>query len=182
FYLIQDSRANEIKASVENDAGPVMTARTPGVQRTDISYSAIRQDNSSFRVTDFAVSGRITDATDGSPVPGVNVLVKGTSSGTTSDSDGRYAVNAPDGDAVLIFSFIGYQTQEIPVIRDQSLTLASRRMHRSCRRLWLSAMVQFRRKTSPGQSRLSTTNSLCNAAPSILLRPCRARWPELTSQ
>lgn len=115
FYLIQDSRSNEIKASVENSAGPVMTARTTSMQQTGMNYPAIRQSNAPFQVVDFAVSGRITDAADGSPVPGVNVLVKGTSSGTTSDSDGRYALNAPDGDAVLIFSFIGYQTQEVSI-------------------------------------------------------------------
>jgi TonB-linked SusC/RagA family outer membrane protein len=48
------------------------------------------------------------------PLPGVNILVKGTSFGTTSDSEGHYQLEVPD-DAVLILSFIGYQTQEVTV-------------------------------------------------------------------
>lgn len=62
----------------------------------------------------FTVQGTVTDDA-GSPLPGVNILVKGTLTGTTSDTDGRYSISAPSGDAVLVFSFIGYTTQEIPV-------------------------------------------------------------------
>src|SRR5690606_8495181 len=51
----------------------------------------------------------------GNPLPGVNILVKGTLTGTTSDTNGRYSISVPSGDAVLVFSFIGYTTQEIPV-------------------------------------------------------------------
>src|SRR5690606_25669426 len=56
------------------------------------------------------VSGKVTDET-GQGLPGVNILVKGTSAGTTSDANGQYSLSAP-GDGVLVFSFIGYQTQE----------------------------------------------------------------------
>lgn len=62
----------------------------------------------------FVVSGVIQGET-GDPMPGVNVIVKGTSQGTTSDADGKYSLNAGSSDAILIFSFIGYTTQEIPV-------------------------------------------------------------------
>jgi TonB-dependent starch-binding outer membrane protein SusC len=60
------------------------------------------------------VSGRVTDET-GSGMPGVNVLVRGTSTGTAADADGRYTISVPGNDAVLIFSFIGYQSMEVPV-------------------------------------------------------------------
>ena len=60
------------------------------------------------------VSGRVT-STDGAPLPGVSVLVKGTTTGTSTDSDGRFAVSVPDNEAVLVVSFIGYATQEIAV-------------------------------------------------------------------
>lgn len=60
------------------------------------------------------VSGRITDE-KGSGIPGVNVIVKGTSQGTQTDADGRYTLpNAPDG-ATLVFSFVGYANQEVAV-------------------------------------------------------------------
>jgi TonB-linked SusC/RagA family outer membrane protein len=61
-----------------------------------------------------AVSGRVTDETD-APLPGVNVLVKGTTVGTTTDSDGRFTIDVENESSVLIFSFIGYQSQEVQV-------------------------------------------------------------------
>jgi TonB-linked SusC/RagA family outer membrane protein len=61
------------------------------------------------------VSGTITDATDGSTLPGVNVIIKGTSTGASSDFDGNYSIDVSDENAILQFSFIGYETQEIAV-------------------------------------------------------------------
>ncbi|MFC5411414.1 SusC/RagA family TonB-linked outer membrane protein [Larkinella bovis] len=63
---------------------------------------------------DLTVSGRITAAEDGSPLPGVNVVVKGTSKGTTSSSDGVYQITVPKG-TVLQFSFIGFANQSVTV-------------------------------------------------------------------
>lgn len=57
------------------------------------------------------VTGRVTDET-GSPFPGVNVIVKGTSTGTSTDADGRYSLDVPDNNSVLVFSFVGYSTLE----------------------------------------------------------------------
>ena len=59
------------------------------------------------------VSGKVIDS-DNLAVPGVNIVKKGTTSGTTTDSDGRFAISASDND-VLVFSFIGSETQEITV-------------------------------------------------------------------
>ena len=60
-----------------------------------------------------AVTGTVTAG--GNPLPGVSILVKGTSVGTTSDADGKYSLNLPDKSAVLVVSFIGFDTQEITV-------------------------------------------------------------------
>jgi TonB-linked SusC/RagA family outer membrane protein len=60
------------------------------------------------------VTGKVTDAT-GAPIPGVNVVVKGTTTGTVTDADGVYSFDIPDGDVTLVFSFIGYATQEVAV-------------------------------------------------------------------
>ncbi|MGC1242011.1 MAG: SusC/RagA family TonB-linked outer membrane protein [Chryseosolibacter sp.] len=61
------------------------------------------------------VSGRVTTSTDGAALPGVSVLVKGTTTGLTTDSDGRYTITVPDETSVLVFSFIGFITQEVVV-------------------------------------------------------------------
>ncbi|SFB87522.1 TonB-linked outer membrane protein, SusC/RagA family [Zunongwangia mangrovi] len=60
------------------------------------------------------VSGTITEAETGMPLPGVTVMEKGTSNGTSTDFDGNFSLNVGD-DATLILSMIGYVTQEIPV-------------------------------------------------------------------
>ncbi len=57
------------------------------------------------------VSGKVIDET-GSGLPGVNILLKGTTSGTTTDSQGAYSLSVPDGNGILVFSFIGYLTHE----------------------------------------------------------------------
>lgn len=62
------------------------------------------------------VTGRVTSQSDGAPLPGVSVLVKGTSTGTVTDVEGAYSIQVGDpSSAVLVISFIGYATQEIAV-------------------------------------------------------------------
>lgn len=60
-----------------------------------------------------SITGVVKDS-GGEPLPGVNVLIKGTTTGTVTDLDGRYSLSAPT-DATLVFSFVGFTTQEIPV-------------------------------------------------------------------
>jgi TonB-dependent starch-binding outer membrane protein SusC len=69
------------------------------------------------------VSGKITDET-GNGMPGVNILVKGTSTGTTSDTNGQYSIEVQGQDAVLVFSFIGYSTVERTVGSQSAIDLA----------------------------------------------------------
>lgn len=61
------------------------------------------------------VAGKVTSAEDGQPIPGVNVLVKGTSIGTASDINGAFKINVPAGSNTLSFSSIGFKTAEIDV-------------------------------------------------------------------
>ncbi len=61
------------------------------------------------------VSGKVTDYSTGEPLPGVNILVKGTTSGTISDIQGNYSMSVSGNDVVLVFSFIGYETHEVTV-------------------------------------------------------------------
>lgn len=60
------------------------------------------------------VTGTVTDAETGDPLPGVTVVIKGTQQGTITQVDGTYSVQTPE-DAVLVFSFIGFNTSEVPV-------------------------------------------------------------------
>ena len=70
------------------------------------------------------VSGKVTDQTDGMPLPGVSVLIKGTSTGTATDVDGNYSLNVPGGETVLVFSFLGFQTVEENVGNRSSIDIS----------------------------------------------------------
>jgi hypothetical protein len=88
---------------------------------------------------DVTVKGKVNDE-QGQGLPGVSILVKGTSAGTVTDIEGNYTVNAP-GTATLVFSFIGYITQEIPLGNKTSLDVKmandTKALVRSnCGRLW----------------------------------------------
>ena len=62
-----------------------------------------------------AITGKITSTTDGQPLPGVNVTLKGATSGAVSDGEGNYRVSVPAGKATIVFSFVGMLSQEITV-------------------------------------------------------------------
>ena len=61
------------------------------------------------------VTGTITDANDGSALPGVSIIVKGTTNGVASDFDGNFSIGLSDANVVLLFSFVGYTDKEISV-------------------------------------------------------------------
>ena len=64
---------------------------------------------------DRVISGKVTSADDGSPLPGVNVVVRGTTSGAVTDSDGNYNLSVSSEGVTLVFSFIGLKTTEVAV-------------------------------------------------------------------
>ncbi len=66
------------------------------------------------------VSGKVTSSEDGTSLPGVNVILKGTTSGTVTDADGNYRLSVPAEGGSLVFSFIGLQTSEV-VIGDRNV-------------------------------------------------------------
>ena len=73
------------------------------------------------------VTGRVTSADDGLPLPGVNIVVKGTTIGTTTDINGEYSIKVSGEKDVLVFSFIGYVTksQKIGLNRKLDMKLSA---------------------------------------------------------
>src|SRR5699024_6681074 len=61
------------------------------------------------------ISGTVTDASTGEILPGVNILVKGTSTGASTDAEGQYELTVESLQDTLVVSYIGYQTQEVPI-------------------------------------------------------------------
>ena len=88
-------------------AFPAVAADTPlGSMKASLETNAVYQDSK--------VSGTIVDQT-GMPVIGANVLVKGTQNGTITDLDGKFVIEDCPEDAILVVSYIGFQTQEVIV-------------------------------------------------------------------
>jgi TonB-linked SusC/RagA family outer membrane protein len=69
------------------------------------------------------ISGKVTDQITGEGLPGVNILIKGTGTGTVTDMDGNYKLEVPQANAVLVFSYIGYITEEIAVGNSANLSV-----------------------------------------------------------
>lgn len=69
------------------------------------------------------VSGIVTSNEDGAPLPGVNVLLKGTSIGASTDFDGAYSIDVSDSNAILVFSYVGHLSQEISVGGQQTINV-----------------------------------------------------------
>jgi TonB-linked SusC/RagA family outer membrane protein len=79
------------------------------------TYSDVFAIASETGLQQAAVSGTVTDAATGEVMPGVNIQVKGTTVGLITGIDGKYAFASIDRNAILVFSFIGYVSQEIPL-------------------------------------------------------------------
>lgn len=72
---------------------------------------------------DRVVTGTVTSAADGAPLPGVNVIVKGTSVGSITDVDGRYQISVPVNGRSLVFSYIGFVSEEIEIANRSTVNM-----------------------------------------------------------
>ncbi len=94
-----------------------MPGATNSLQSSGLSVTRFNTDVKKFEKT---ISGKVTDETDDSGLPGVNIIAKGTTIGTVTDVDGNYKLNVPDNTTILVFSSVGYQTKEV-TIGDQTV-------------------------------------------------------------
>ena len=79
-----------------------------------MSYSAFAQ---------ISISGTVTDDLE-QPLPGVNILIEGTAQGTITDVSGNYIIEIPDENAALLFSFVGYKTERVPVGNQSEISIS----------------------------------------------------------
>src|SRR4051812_7738451 len=69
------------------------------------------------------VTGKVTDQVGGAPLANVSVVVKGTTTGVTTGADGGFSIAVPNRNAVLVFSYVGYGNQEMPVGNNTSINV-----------------------------------------------------------
>ncbi len=112
IIIKQKARSNSPKA----DAGTEKALIPPGQTVLEMKMPGVNLPRTmaanSRPVID--VKGKVTDE-KGEALPGVNVVIKGTMLGTISGTDGNYQISVPDNQAILVFSFVGYQSREISV-------------------------------------------------------------------
>lgn len=104
--------------TVGNMYASVANQTVPTEQSADNTISGISEDVQQRNIT-----GLIKDS-NGQPLPGVNVLEKGTLNGAISGSDGKFSINVASGNSVLVFSFVGYTSQEITVGSQTSVNVS----------------------------------------------------------
>ena len=104
-----------------------------------------------------SVSGTVTDASDGSPLPGVTVAVKGEATGASTDHNGKFTLRVPAG-ATLVFSYIGMKTQEIAVGNQKTFQVKMESESTNIDEVVVTAMGINRQEKSLGYS-VSTVKS-----------------------
>jgi TonB-linked SusC/RagA family outer membrane protein len=87
------------------------------------SYTASTVAATKAIIADKTIQGKITDKANGDGLPGVNIILRGTSVGTTTDGAGNYSISVPESGAVLVFSFVGYIGQEVEVGNRSTLNI-----------------------------------------------------------
>ncbi len=85
------------------------------IEGKQIVLSPIQVDSTKATPQKITVSGVIKDASSQETLPGVNIMIKGTTQGTSSDFDGNFRIEISAAEPILIFSFVGYNTQEVSV-------------------------------------------------------------------
>ncbi len=75
-------------------------------------------------IADITITGKVVDKETQTAVPGVNIIIKGTGTGTTTDIQGNYRLSVPNTSAILVFSFVGYISQEVKVNNQSTVDIA----------------------------------------------------------
>lgn len=119
---------------------------------------------------DRTVSGRVTSADENAPLPGVNVIVEGTTTGTTTDVDGTYRLNVPSGANTLVFSFIGFATREVNIGNRSVVDVALASDTKQLTEVVVTALGVSREKQSLGYSvqEISGSGLAQSAEPNVL--------------
>ena len=72
----------------------------------------------------YLIKGNVTDATSLLSIPGVSIVLKGTTIGTVTDVNGKFQLEVPAKKSILVFSFMGYQTKETEILKSTTLNIA----------------------------------------------------------
>lgn len=133
FFFIYNKDLIDVdqKVKINVTDQPITVIMDELLKGTDIKYAVVNRQIVLSNIDEInksssqkkAVSGKVTDST-GAPLPGVTVVVKGTTQGIVTDFDGKYMIADVPSDATLVFSFVGMKTQEVPVAGKQVINIS----------------------------------------------------------
>ncbi|RYF81395.1 MAG: SusC/RagA family TonB-linked outer membrane protein, partial [Chitinophagaceae bacterium] len=130
FLYNQSLISNKPKVNIDVRDADITTVLGILLSNTGISYRLMEnnlvvlkeEQTGQLSSPDIRITGKVT-GTANEPLVGVSVTVKGTSVGTTTDANGNYALSVPDEGAVLVFSYVGFNSQEVPVNNRTSINV-----------------------------------------------------------
>ncbi len=110
------------------------------------------------------VKGTVTDAGSGQPIPGVNIIVRGTTNGTTSDFDGNYSLNNVNDGEIVTYSYVGFVAQEVTFSGQENITIALQEDASELEQVVLIGYGTSRKKDLTGSVEFLTTEDLNQGA------------------
>jgi TonB family protein len=121
-----EKSAESFRAKADDDRAKALSKRKLTAADQQVAPSAAERSTraSGLAAVTNIVQGQITSAEDGSPLPGVNVIIKNTTIGTATDAEGNYQIKVEGSDQTLVYSFIGLQTTEEKVSDRQQVDVA----------------------------------------------------------
>ena len=144
FYFLYSNKLIDVerKVSIQADNKPVNDVLDYLFTGTDVRYVVVdRQiilskedilkmtlDMQKASAQEIVISGKVLD-TNGEPLPGVNIVIKGSTTGVISDMDGNFTIELDDANATLVFSYVGYHTEEVHPSSITAPTRIFRRPH-----------------------------------------------------
>lgn len=117
LFNYRDSDISDVKAKVNIQSGSIKEVLTQALKNTDLSFSINDRHVTIFKKPQEdrkLISGNVKDE-NGEFLLGVSIIIKGASLGTVTDIDGNYSIEVPNDQAVLVFTYLGYQSKEISV-------------------------------------------------------------------
>lgn len=131
--------------------GQIILKRAPKA-RLSTSAAEVQPVLNTTTDADRRLGGVVTDAGTGEALPGVSILIKGTQQGTVTNGEGAFDLQIPDDGAILVFSFVGYETQELPVGKQTRVEVALKVDEKALDEVVVTALGLKRKSKSLGYS------------------------------
>jgi len=126
FLILVVIQVQEIMAQESSSLFILASTNSNRIHQIDEQNNALDEKERTLQVAYIQerISGTVTDSQSGETLPGVNVMVKGTTTGTSTDAGGNFDLIVESLQDTLVFSFVGYQTQEMAIDGQTEINVA----------------------------------------------------------